>query len=555
MQPSPKLATPTQTRRLFAAFAALPALVITPAAYAASSSWNVDAAGNWSLVSNWADSVIPGATSGTTSTDVATFGRSILGASRIVTFDTAYNLGGITFDNASAVANRVFTVSASTLGSVTPALNLSNNFLYQNIGSGTAVSGVNVLDVAMVLNGSATFTNTYGNSVVNIGMSSGASANAISTAVGLGNVDVVLGGTSTGSNLWSMRINQASGTTVRMVKEGSGFWQINGPSSGSGTMTGGLLIRQGGVSLGRSTPTAFGSGPIVLGDSGTTAADIYLQTGSGVTVSSNITIAASAATNVIFERLGTGGDSIYQGTITLERDLVLRQRTAGTARNLNIASNSVLTGTGDVIIDTTFTNATGVVILGGGSGTGTGSINMIGKLINRSSTGAAGVSVTGKILGNVTEVVQNSASSPMTISGTANLFDKTTVSAGSLITGATGRLGTGDITVASGATLTLGNSASIQDSSAMFFGSTSLINLNFSGADTLSMLALRSLSDTYIAPGTYSAGQLNSFFGGSSFAGTGSLTVLSAIPEPSSFAALAGLGILGFAATRRRARQ
>jgi hypothetical protein len=548
---SPCTPNPTVSTALLAALATISSVAPLSSSYGASSSWSVDAAGNFSTPGNWTAGV-PGATTGTTSSDVATFTRTTLSASRLVTFDTAYNLGGITFNNESAVANRVFTVSAATAGGATPALNLSNNFVYQNIGSGTAVSGANVLDVAMVLNGNASFTNTYGNSAVNIGVSSGNSLNSITTAASLGNIDITLGGTSTGSNLWSMRVNQATGTTVRMVKEGTGFWQINGPAATAGNMTGGLLVRQGGVSLGRTGGLPFGSGPIVLGDSSTTAGDIYLQTGSSVTVPNNITVASSAATNAIIERTATNGDSVYQGTITLERDLVLRQRTTGTARNLNIASNSILTGTGNVVIDTTLASATGVVTLGGGSGAGTGKIDMTGKLINQSTTGAAGVNVTGKILSNVTEVVQNSSTSTMTLSNAANAFNKTTISLGTLSV-TTGVLGTGDVNVASGATLTLGNVAGLQDTSTLFFGSTSTINLNFTGTDTVNMLA--SIGGSYAPPATYSAAQLNTLFGGSVFTGTGSLLVLAAVPEPSSFAALAGLVVLGLAANRRRARR
>jgi hypothetical protein len=160
--------------------------------------------------------------------------------------------------------------------------------------------------------------------------------------------------------------------------------------------------------------------------------------------------------------------------------------------------------------------------------------------------------VTGKILSNVTEVVQNSATSAMIIANDNNTFNKTTISAGT-VSVTTGRLGTGDVNVASGATLTLGNVAGLQDTSTLFFGSTSTINLNFTGIDTVNMLA--SIGGAYASPGTYTAGQLNTFFGGSVFGGTGSLAVLSAIPEPSSYAALAGLGILGFSASRRRARR
>ena len=543
-------ATPSvraSSHRLLYALGVLPAIGLIPAAQASNSTWNLDAAGNFSASLNWTAGV-PGAASGTTSADIATFDRApLLTASRNVTFDAARNLGGVTFDNDSAVAGRVFTLSAATLGGVTPVLSLSPNATIQNIGSGSSVTGANTIDVGMLLNGNTTFSNTYGTSVINIGMTSGASANSITTATDLGAIDLTLTGTSTAGNLLSLRLNQASGTTLRLVKEGTGFWQLNGPTATSSNMTGGLLIRQGGVSIGRTSTLPIGSGSIVVGDNTTTAGDLRISTGSGVTVSNAITVAGSNATNVFFERGGGGGAATFSSNITLARDLVLRQGTsANQALNLNSASS--VTGTGNLIINT--------VVAGGSAGAINlqGGINMTGLLINQSTTGNGTVTVSGLLGSNVTEIIQNSTTSTMAISNGNSTYGATTVSAGTLSATGSGRLGTGDITVASGATLTLANSAAIQDSSAMFFGSTSLINLNFSGADTLSMLAINALAPTYITPGTYTASQLNTFFGGSVFAGTGSLNVLSSIPEPSSFAALAGLGILGFAATRRRNR-
>jgi hypothetical protein len=229
--------------------------------------------------------------------------------------------------------------------------------------------------------------------------------------------------------------------------------------------------------------------------------------------------------------------------------LVLRQATTGTARNLNIASNSVLTGTGDVIINTTLAGATGLVTLGGGSFSGTGSISMNGKLINQSSTGTAGVNVAGRVLSNVTEVVQNSATSTMTLSHASNAYDKTTVSAGTLVVSSTGKLGTGDVSVAgSGAILTLQNNAAIADDADLSFQDLAAINLNFTGTDMIGSLS-NTTSNTFMTIGTWTATDLNNFFGGSVFSGTGSLQI-TAVPEPTSLAMLAA-GALGLMRRRR----
>lgn len=528
-------------RIVLAALAAMPVAGLVNSARAANSTW-LDVAGTFSTPGNWSAGV-PGADTGTTSTDIATFQRSSITASRVVTFDAARNLGGITFENSSSTAGRVFTLSAATLGQATPTLTFSPNAVIQNTGSGTATTGTNTMDIAMLLTGNTTISNTYGNSVFNVGMTSGASANSITTATNLGDIDLTLGGTSTGSNLFSMRINQAAGTSVRIVKEGTGFWQVNGPTATAGTMSRGLLLRQGGLGIGRSSALPFGSGPLVIGDSSTVAGELRVNLGSGINSNSAITVANSAATSVAFERGGGSGAGTYSGTIGINRDVIFRH--SGTANQaLNVTG--AISGTGDVYVTTTAASPAPVNFT-------TGGLNHSGKFINNSTSASGLVTVSSLIGSTVTEVVQNSSTSAMAISNSTNAFDKTTLSAGTLSVTGSGRLGTGDITISNGATLTLSNNSSIQNTSAMFFGSTSLINLNFTGVDTLSMLA--SLGGTYISPGTYNITQLNAFFGGASFAGTGSLEVLSAIPEPSSFAALAGLGILGYAATRRRARR
>jgi hypothetical protein len=128
------------------------------------------------------------------------------------------------------------------------------------------------------------------------------------------------------------------------------------------------------------------------------------------------------------------------------------------------------------------------------------------------------------------------------------------VNSGTLATSTTGTFGTGDVTVATGAFLTEGNHASFGDLATLTFAGTSnaaSINLNFAGADTLGAV-YDSISSTYLAAGTYTAGQLNSYFSSSVFAGTGSLTI-AAIPEPSTHAAIFGaLALVAAGISRRR---
>ncbi len=60
-----------------------------------------------------------------------------------------------------------------------------------------------------------------------------------------------------------------------------------------------------------------------------------------------------------------------------------------------------------------------------------------------------------------------------------------------------------------------------------------------------------SISATYMGAGTHDATALNNFFGTTVFSGLGSLTI-TAIPEPCTYAILAGASGLFLTAARRR---
>ncbi len=120
-----------------------------------------------------------------------------------------------------------------------------------------------------------------------------------------------------------------------------------------------------------------------------------------------------------------------------------------------------------------------------------------------------------------------------------------TVSAGTLQTDSLGTLGTADVSVLADSTLTLGNSLSLDNSSALTFTLTSIINLNYAGTMSIADLGLGA---TFIDAGTYTATELNDFFGGSNFAGIGSINV---VPEPQSLA-LVAIGIFSLTTIYRR---
>ncbi len=409
-----------------------------------SATWAVNSDGSYSVGTNWSTGTAPGsAGTGTGNTDIARFQRSTISASRDVTVDADYNVGGITFDNNAASGSNIFQVGGATFGASASTLTLTSGAVIQNIGSGAATGGINGLDANIVLSGNATVLNTFGNSVFRFGNGSGTSANAVTTAASLGDVDLVFSGTSTESSLMSMRLNQAAGTTLRLVKEGTGAWQFNGLTSGSQGLTGGLLIRQGSATIGRNSALSIGTGGgIGLGDAGTVAGDLRLILGSSVTVSNAITVASSAATNVYFDRGGGSGNAAFSGAITLGRDLTLRQSTTAN-RTLALNSSSTVGGTGNLIVGSSVASAGAVNLQGG--------INMDGILINQSTLATGTVTVSGAIGATVKGVTQNSATSSMTLSNASNAYTgTTTVTAGSLNISGAGDIGDSDLVLGGG---------------------------------------------------------------------------------------------------------
>ena len=164
--------------------------------------------------------------------------------------------------------------------------------------------------------------------------------------------------------------------------------------------------------------------------------------------------------------------------------------------------------------------------------------------------------------------------------GDANTFSGgTTVSNGTLVAAHTNALGTGGLTV-SGGTLEIGNAAaasltfalnkslSLSGGSIKFDLGTSSDQIVGSGNGTVSFSGSTitivqgsgfSYNSTYQLFSGFSSVGGTALFDGydntnytAQLGSNGLLTFVSAIPEPSSFAALAGLAALGLGATRRR---
>jgi autotransporter-associated beta strand protein len=282
--------------------------VLVPHARAADGSWNVNAAGNWASAGSWLSSTIPGATSGTTSTDIATFGFTLTGA-RIVTVDTGRNIGGITFSNTSAFG---YTLSGGTLI-------LSNGGVIQTAAANGAHT--DTISTGMTLAGNATFMANASNA------SSLLSIAAVTGSATTGNTaTLTLNGSNTGNNSITGIIgNGAGGGKLAIVKSDAGTWRL----SGVNTFTGGLTLNSGTLQLGDNA---------ALGGSG----NVFTINGGVI----NVTAARTTTNN---NAQNWNGDFTFLGSNTLNLGtgaVAMNATRTVTVNSSNLTVGGVISGSG-----------------------------------------------------------------------------------------------------------------------------------------------------------------------------------------------------------------
>lgn len=274
----------------------------------------------------------------------------------------------------------------------------------------------------------------------------------------------------------------------RVIKSGSGTaWLTNSNSYLAGT-----TVRNGTLIV--SSAQALGSSPdITLADSGSSgsASPTFLTDGS-FTVTQNIIVNSNNTTGVTTIGAGTQSDSsTFSGNVTLGRSLQLTSSATGGA----------------------------AVTFSGSFDDGAGSFGL-------------------KKIGDGKAV----------LSGTSNTYDGgTDVAEGTLEVAALSSLGTGDVSVASGALLQLDGNTAIADTALLTLAAgapNGLVNLNFA-ADTPEVVFALNLDGTLYTSGLFNASTHPEYF-----SGTGSIVV----PEPASLSALMATGLVTLVRRRRAAR-
>ena len=401
-----------------------------------------------------------------------------------------------------------------------------------------------------------------------------------------------------GSNLTVNRTG-ANGQTLGIILGQTGSFDAQGPITLNAPLNGnaktltvsgaGLVTFAGGFSN-FATNAAFNTGTNVSITATSALAGATFMNGN-TTISAGTTTAATTAVTLVINNTGvltvTGTGSLVNptlrigsvsgqsanltvgsgGQVVAGNQIEFSHAVGTVASNLNLNGGSFTTGvgftmTGPGVVNfnggTLFETATLTTLrVGAGAGTLTLSVQgggalidvVAGKTVSTNSVFSHGG--TAATDGGLTKLDTGTLS----LGGANTYTGGTTVNAGILTATANSALGTGNVSVLNGATLTLatGVTDAIADSATLTLGSTGIVALNGTNGSAQESVGALFINGVMQTPGTYGAtgsGATNIL--PANFTGTGELLVL--VPEPSTwtmlFAGLGGLFALVFGRKR-----
>lgn len=301
-------------------------LSLLNSAHAASGTWTGTTDNTWQTSSNWSASPFPGATSGYSSTDIATFAEA--GGGTI-------DLGGTLNVQSIRIGVNGGNAGALTIGGSSDALNLTS------AGNITVSAGVTANETIGTAGGGSVNLSTTNNSTYsfqNFGSGTLTIAGAVTANQSTGNTSILtLGGSGTGTVSGVLgNAGSAGSGGLALAKNGSGSWTLSGANTYTGTTTinGGKLIFDfatntpvnssapvvinGGEAVfkGQNTgTTAVTVASLALGASTRSANTLTVDSNGGSGVELNIGTLSTSNRNNFIDTSSSSGNSITVGAL------------------------------------------------------------------------------------------------------------------------------------------------------------------------------------------------------------------------------------------------
>jgi len=325
-------------------------------------------------------------------------------------------------------------------------------------------------------------------------------------------------------------LGAASGSQI-FFREAGGTLIVNGVVSSTNAINlslrgaGTIELNAANLHTGGTSTDVAANQTLVIGNNsalgtGTFAVNIAtnVQAGGGARTIANATTLNGTAT------IGGSNALTFNGPVTAAGAL---------SRTLTVNNSALTTIQGGVFLsDVAGTGRTLLI-------NGTGNVVINGQISNFNGAGTAGT-------------LSHGGSGTLTLTNTNIYTGGTLLSGGTTIVTQSGGLGSGNVSLtAANVTLTLQGATNnyISDTAAFSIGFVDdIVNLNYTGTDTINTLTIAGVQE---APGIYGAIGSGAQFERPELFGTGTLMVLTQIPEPTTYM-LFGLGVLVCAQQFRR---
>src|ERR1035437_10257015 len=272
---------------------------------------------NWiaaPTTNNWSTGVgtFPGATSGTSNGDIASFTN----ASLITTINCggAFVIGGFVFDSTNASA---YTINVSSSGGAIGTWRLNNNAVVRVTSTVTNRQTING-QLRITSTGTANFVSDSTTPTATLNITGGVSVNNSGTSGTL-----YLGGTNTGPNIMGAYVEQGSPPIIfgTLIKTNSGLWVLTGNNThhNNTLILGGTLMLMGSGAIPNS-PVITVNGATLNISNTLTSVNYMIVTNSGALLLTNtfnrtpVTIGTLTASNATFH-LGVNGATPFTSIV------------------------------------------------------------------------------------------------------------------------------------------------------------------------------------------------------------------------------------------------